>query len=86
MHKIILFVEPSDEDFVLPIEIGDLFMNRFAIEEEDMFEILKIFELGETYREITLDWDMEPFKTDYENFAKERHQKGKDYFISDYEI
>ena len=85
MHKIILFVEPSDEDFVLPIEIGDLFMNRFAIEEDGMFEILKILELGETWREITL-LDMEPFETDYEISAKDRHQKGKDYFISDYEI
>ena len=49
MQKIILFVEPNDDAFETPAKIGDIFMNRFAIDENDSSEILKIFELHKTY-------------------------------------
>ena len=45
MQKIILFVEPSDNAYETPVKIGNLFMNRFAVEEDASVEILKIFEL-----------------------------------------
>ena len=45
MQKIILFVEPSDDAYETPVKIGNLFMNRFAVDEDASIEILKIFEL-----------------------------------------
>ena len=46
MQKIVVFIEPIDELFFTPLKIGNLFMNRFAVDEDAAFEILKIFELG----------------------------------------
>ena len=76
MQKIILFVEPSDDLFVTPAKIGDLFMNRFAIDENASCEILKPIELVKTSREIS-----RPDGDNYENFAEEREQKGMGHFI-----
>ena len=73
MQKIILFVEPSDDLFVTPVKIGDLFMNRFAIDENASCEILKTVELVKTSREIS--W------INNKNFAEERNQKRMDHFI-----
>ena len=46
MHKIILFVETNDTPYLKCEEIGNLFINRFAIDEDASFEILNIFEIG----------------------------------------
>ena len=45
MQKIVLFIEPIDVLCFTPLKIGNLFMNRFAVDEEAASEILKIFEL-----------------------------------------
>ena len=45
MQKIVIFIEPTDKAFEKPVKIGNLFMNRFAIDEDASTEILKIFEL-----------------------------------------
>ena len=45
MQKIILFIEPNDRAFYTPVKIGNLFMNRFAIDEDASAEFLNIFEL-----------------------------------------
>ena len=76
MQKIILFVEPIHETFSTPAKIGNLFVNRFAIDENASCEILKRFELGKTSVEMT--WKLHK---NYENFAAERQQKGMDHFI-----
>ena len=46
MQKIVLFIEPYESKFFTPSKSGNLFMNRFAVDEDAAFEILKIFELG----------------------------------------
>ena len=48
MQKIVLFMEPFDDAFFTPLKIGNLFMNRFAVEEDAASEILKILELEKT--------------------------------------
>ena len=63
-------------EFDTPAKIGDIFMNRFAIDEDASCEILKRFELGKTSAEMS--W---PMLKNYENFVKERKQKGMDPFI-----
>ena len=45
MQKIVLFIEPFDDAWKTPLKIGNLFMNRFAVDEDAASEILKIFEL-----------------------------------------
>ena len=45
MQKIILFIEPCEEASDTPHKIGNLFMNRFAVDEHLKVEILRIYEL-----------------------------------------
>ena len=45
MQKIVLFIEPNDDAYSTPSKIGHLFMNRFAIDEDSSFEIVKVLEL-----------------------------------------
>ena len=76
MQKIIFFVEPSDDAFVTSEKIGNLFMNLSAIEEDSSSEILEILELGKSSFEVSY-----PDGENYQNFVKERQQKGMDHFI-----
>ena len=73
MQKIVLFIEPNGDAFSTPLKIGNLFMNRFAVEEYAAFEILAIFELGKTLYEMS--YHKHP---NYMNFIEERKQKGMD--------
>ena len=45
MQKIVLFIEPAWRASATPTKIGNLFMNRFAIDEDAKNEILKIYHL-----------------------------------------
>ena len=74
MQKIVLFIEPFDElKWFTPFKIGNLFMNRFAVDEDAASEILKIFELENT--SIAMNYPKHRY---YENSSEERKQKGKD--------
>ena len=42
-QKIVLFIEPATTAWATPSKIGNLFMNRFAIDEDAKHEILKIY-------------------------------------------
>ena len=42
-RKIVLFIEPAYHTYKKPSKIGNLFMNRFAIDEDAKNEILKIY-------------------------------------------
>ena len=44
-QKIVLFIEPAHEACSKPSKIGNLFLNRFAIDEDAKNEILKIYHL-----------------------------------------
>ena len=45
MQKIVLFIEPAGYACFTPSKIGNLFINRFAIDEDAKHEILKIYHL-----------------------------------------
>ena len=68
MQKIILLIEPSNYPCEEPVKLGNLFMNRFSIDEEDSSEVLNIFELDEN-----LDI--------YASSEEEQEQKGMDPII-----
>ena len=76
MQKIVLFIEPSGHAFETPLKIGNLFMNRFAVDEDGASEILKIFELDKTSFKMAY-----PDNSEYGNFEEERKQKGMDLII-----
>ena len=44
-RKIVLFIEPAYHTYKKPSKIGNLFMNRFAINEDAKNEILKMYQL-----------------------------------------
>ena len=52
-QKIILFIEPNDEDRKSPTSIGNLYMNRFAIDEDAADEILNIYHLKQCKRHLS---------------------------------
>ena len=72
MQGIILFIEPNDDAFYTSSKIGHLFMNRFAIDEDAGFEILKVLELEKTSRKVS-----QPKDPEYKNYETERKVKGK---------
>ena len=76
MQKIVLFIEPSGDAWRTPFKTGNLFMNRFAVDEDAASEILKIFELDKSSRKMSYK-----YHTEYKNFKKERKQKGMDLII-----
>ena len=81
MQKIILFVEPSDDAFETPAKIGDIFMNRFAIDENASCEILERFELDKTS-----DKKSRAKFRDNLNFVEEWKKKGMDHSMVNVKI
>ena len=49
MQKIVLFIEPQAGKFITPLKIGNLFTNRFSIDEDGCHETLKIYHLQNTF-------------------------------------
>ena len=66
MQKIVLFVEPTACAFETPVKIKNLFMNRFAIDEDISSEVLNIFEFD---------------KSSFEMTREDKKQKGMDLII-----
>ena len=52
MQNIVLFIDPAPELCYTPSKIGHLFINRFAIAEEEKSEILKIVELSDNISDL----------------------------------
>ena len=48
-QKIVLFIEPAAAAYDTPSKIGNLFMNRFGIDEDAKHEILKIYHLENNF-------------------------------------
>ena len=51
-QKIVFFIEPAAEGWSKPSKIGNLFMNRFAIDEDAKNEILKIYQLEKDFNDL----------------------------------
>ena len=72
MQKIVLFIEPQKEKYDTPLKIGNLFMNRFAIDEDGCHGILKIYYLQNSVQ-------------DYKNGRLTEHE-GPDHIEINYEM
>ena len=55
-QKIVLFLEPAVRAWATPSKIGNLFINRFAIDEDVENEILKIYHIEKKLRDFSRDW------------------------------
>ena len=51
IQKLVLFVEPQQRKWTTPSKIGNLFINRFGIDEDGSHEILKIYYLDNTFED-----------------------------------
>ena len=84
MQKIVLFIDPTFDAFDKPFNIGHLFMNRIAVDEDAASEILKICELAPSSWNISFanDCREKGFGTErfpiYDEYVK---IKGKDLII-----
>ena len=72
MQKIVLFIEPQELKWSTPLKIGNLFMNRFSIDEDGCHETLKIYHLEKRF-----------FDYEYGELTK---QEGQDHTKNYYEI
>ena len=63
MHQVIFLIEPNDDKYWTNEKIGNIFMNRFTIDEDAAFEILKIFELQKTSEQMA--FDIHPTQKDF---------------------
>ena len=77
MQKIVLFIEPNDDEFYTPAKIGHLFMNRFGVDEDAASEVVNVLELERTSHKMS--WSRHP---EYPNFENERKEKGMGLFIA----
>ena len=75
-QNIILLIEPSDEKWNFPFKIGNLYLNKSAISEDDANEILFVGQLSKSSADITKAETIQKQKLDrqiIENiFKKER--------------
>ena len=84
MQKIVLFIDPTFDAFDKPFNIGHLFMNRIAVDEDAASEILKICELAPSSWNISFANAMRSAGglqrfPEYDEWVK---LKGKDLIIS----
>ena len=75
MQKIVLFIEPHDDEFSTPAKIGHLFMNRFGVDEDAAFEVINVLELGKSSQKMA-----NPRDDEYTDFENERKEKGMGLF------
>ena len=40
MQDLLFFMEPSEHEWITALNIGNLYLNRFSINEDDAFEII----------------------------------------------
>ena len=71
MQNVILFMEPSDDPWSVSMKAGDLFFNRFAIDEEAAFELLGVYHLKKSFDKMS-----DPSEELYKYYKTEIKEKG----------
>ena len=69
MQKIVLFIEPAAKAWFTPSKIGNLFMNRFGIDEDAKHEILKIYHLENDLYHLIHGWSSSAEGLDLINYS-----------------
>ena len=80
IQTIVLFIEPNEVKYFTPLKIGNLFMNRFAIDEDLSVEIFKVYVLGTDSDRIRIRSKtlkaLRKFQKKFPEYAHERKLKG----------
>ena len=66
-------MEEQEEAWKTPLKIGNLFFNRFGVDEDAAFESVGVYHLRKSSRKMAYPYDEE-----YKNFGNERKAKGMD--------
>ena len=69
MQNLVLLMEPSEYDYDIDLKCGDMFLNRFSIDEDAAFELSGVHYLEKSSNEIMFQKD----------FELERKSKGSGY-------
>ena len=70
MQNLVVFMEPSEKDWITPLKGGNMILNRFCIDEDAVFELSGVKNLEKTSGDIE---DEESIK-----FEVQRKHKGKE--------
>ena len=70
MQNLVVFMEPSEKDWITPLKGGNMILNRFCIDEDAVFELSGVKNLEKTSGDIE---DEESIK-----FKVQRKHKGKE--------
>ena len=52
MHQVVIFMEEQEDDWSTPLKIGNLFFNRFGIDEDAAFESVGVYNLQKSSHKI----------------------------------
>ena len=69
-QQVILFIEPAEEEWRCQESIGNLYLNRFAIDEDTAYEVLGVYYLQQSSAELC-----DPKNDAYANYEIERQHK-----------
>ena len=89
MKNLILLIEPSENEYITPWKIANLYLNRFIIEEDAAFEIMGVHQLPKSRLEIPdkdleiLDEELELPDKDLETFENEIIKKRKEEILAE---
>ena len=72
MKNLIFLIEPSENEFITPIKISNLYLNRFAVDEDAAFEIIGVYDMPKSKLEI-------PYENS-ENFENEISEENINHF------
>ena len=75
LKNIILFIELSEEKWQCPVNIANIYLNRFTIDANAAFEIIGIHYLAKATEKL-----VHPLHAEYHNCADERAEKEKHDF------
>ena len=71
MQNLVVFMEPSEKDWITPLKGGNMILNRFCIDEDAAFELSGVNYLKKSSVDSNLKLNRE--------FEAERKIKGKEY-------
>ena len=69
MQNLVILMEPTEHDYDIDLKYGDMFLNRFSIDEDAEFELSGVYYLEKSSDDII----------DEEEFEIERKTKGNGY-------
>ena len=79
MKDLVFLMEPSKNEWITPLKIGRLYLNRFIIDEEAAFEIQGIHYFAPSRYEISID-NLDAGESDFCNLVdSEMKQKGIEF-------